>query len=379
MSAQPLLLEARTVNIGPVVSPNWQSRSGSAGFGTDYREGEKSHMAKLLTSIADFEARHHGFTAQTADDASEWISTRHVDYEINPVKISGNGPFVTLAQADVDDMSLVAYRWNAELQSTSLADSNRLCICLPLAGQAQTVDQHFGLLAPTPNQARIFRRDAGTEHVSASEYVSVLTFMLPADALEKRAQSYYHESLNEPLRFSPLLDLRSESGRSLIGLIDHIQIQLGRTPEALDSPVVRANLREYVFATFLGCLPHNYNDTPLSNVHCGTPVTVRRAEEFMHTHADLPITMEMLAREAGCSERALQNAFRKFRESTPMMVLREIRLEYARQDLIDMSSTVTDIALKWGFSNLGRFAMQYGERFGEKPSDTRRMNHAESG
>jgi len=43
-----------------------------------------------------------------------------------------------------------------------------------------------------------------------------------------------------------------------------------------------------------------------------------------------------------------------------------------RQTLVhaDAEETVTAIALKWGFSHIGRFSIAYRERFGESPSQT---------
>lgn len=40
-------------------------------------------------------------------------------------------------------------------------------------------------------------------------------------------------------------------------------------------------------------------------------------------------------------------------------------------------ASVTDVAVRWGFFHLGRFAQQYRERFGVLPSETvRRTSHA---
>ena len=57
----------------------------------------------------------------------------------------------------------------------------------------------------------------------------------------------------------------------------------------------------------------------------------------------------------------------------PMRFLRDRRLDHARAEILRRpGARVTDIAVECGFSHLGRFAQQYGARFGEAPSRTRR-------
>jgi AraC-like DNA-binding protein len=101
---------------------------------------------------------------------------------------------------------------------------------------------------------------------------------------------------------------------------------------------------------------------------------VRRAEEFMRTHAEEPVTMAEVARQAGVGARALQLAFRTHRGASPRMVLESIRMQRARERLLapDAMASVTDIALLSGFNHFGRFAALYRARFGESPSETLR-------
>jgi transcriptional regulator GlxA family with amidase domain len=86
----------------------------------------------------------------------------------------------------------------------------------------------------------------------------------------------------------------------------------------------------------------------------------------------------MVSHAAGCSVRALQLAFRRFRNTTPMGALRHIRLEQARAEIARSSGSqsVLDVALKFGFANPGRFAGQYKRAFGELPSATARRRAA---
>ena len=52
--------------------------------------------------------------------------------------------------------------------------------------------------------------------------------------------------------------------------------------------------------------------------------------------------------------------------------LRAARFERARDELrrSEPEATVTDVATRWGFDHMGRFAVEYRRRFGESPSQT---------
>jgi transcriptional regulator GlxA family with amidase domain len=69
----------------------------------------------------------------------------------------------------------------------------------------------------------------------------------------------------------------------------------------------------------------------------------------------------------------LMRGFERRLGVSPMRYLLHWRLDRARAELLDAapgSSTVTDIALRWGFGNLGDFAARYRSRFGELPRAT---------
>jgi len=103
--------------------------------------------------------------------------------------------------------------------------------------------------------------------------------------------------------------------------------------------------------------------------------TLRRAVEFVHAHAHLPLTLADIAASAGLGVRATQQAFQAALDATPMGYLREVRLERVREELLAGDSDATTVAVvarAWGFSHAGRFSATYAERFHEYPSDTLR-------
>jgi AraC family ethanolamine operon transcriptional activator len=70
-------------------------------------------------------------------------------------------------------------------------------------------------------------------------------------------------------------------------------------------------------------------------------------------------------------------AFRAVRDTTPHRYLHALRLNGAREALLASDAdeeTVTRVALRFGFRELGRFAVEYRAAFGESPSET--LRHA---
>jgi AraC-like DNA-binding protein len=89
-------------------------------------------------------------------------------------------------------------------------------------------------------------------------------------------------------------------------------------------------------------------------------------------------TRERVADHLGISLRSLQAGFRQWRETTPTAFLRQARLQLVRDDLLRSGpeANVTTVALRHGFSHLGRFSAQYRSAFGEDPSATLRRGRA---
>ena len=74
------------------------------------------------------------------------------------------------------------------------------------------------------------------------------------------------------------------------------------------------------------------------------------------------------------SGRTLQRQFRSFLGKTPRTVLRDIRFELARRELLHGSpgSKVMDVAEDCGLTHFGRFSVEYRRRYGETPSQTQK-------
>jgi transcriptional regulator GlxA family with amidase domain len=104
---------------------------------------------------------------------------------------------------------------------------------------------------------------------------------------------------------------------------------------------------------------------------------VARITSFLNDHPGDPITVAGLSKMAGVSERTLRAAFQDVIGLSPKRYAIKHRLEAAHAALRHAdptTTTVTDVAMTFGFFELGRFAGRYRHTFGEVPSET--LRHA---
>ena len=102
---------------------------------------------------------------------------------------------------------------------------------------------------------------------------------------------------------------------------------------------------------------------------------VKTAEEFVMEQQGLGYSVTEMCEATATSERTLQYAFRKTLDMTPVEYLIRLRLHRARHDLLKAnakSTTVSRIAVNWGFWHFGEFSTAYKSCFEEMPSETLR-------
>lgn len=128
-----------------------------------------------------------------------------------------------------------------------------------------------------------------------------------------------------------------------------------------------------ILVSLLEDLPHRYSEALARPTAVAVPWQVKRAIDYMAANVGYPLQTRQIAEAAGVSTRALQIAFQRFKDTTPLAYLRDLRLESARQRLrTGQASTVADVAKECGFAHMGRFSELYKAAFGELPSETRR-------
>ena len=136
------------------------------------------------------------------------------------------------------------------------------------------------------------------------------------------------------------------------------------------NPRTALEYEQLLFSLFLEGHPHR---TVENIVWRGVaPAAIRKAERYIHEHFAQPVTLLDIAHASGVPTRTLLDHFRRFRNTSPIRLLHDVRLEQARSRLLRPGSerTVSEIAGQTGFGHLGRFAREYHARFGEYPSQS---------
>ncbi|NLQ17042.1 AraC family transcriptional regulator [Marinomonas sp. M1K-6] len=208
---------------------------------------------------------------------------------------------------------------NTHFESDDSADCKKLMVKIPTDFLHQTLLE-FGYLSPA---GAIQFDSAAHRFPMAGPLFNLLNDMLQQDksTLNERALVYYCKLLN-----SAILNIFNSNVRS-------------------DS-VSNASLHRYI----------------------------ARIRHYVLDNITTDITIDELASLCQISRKSLYNLFERETGLTPSTYVRRLKLESVHAELKNNEriKNVTQVALKYGFTNLGRFSAQYREQIGELPSKTLR-------
>ena len=108
---------------------------------------------------------------------------------------------------------------------------------------------------------------------------------------------------------------------------------------------------------------------------------VDRFVRIAQANLDKPARIPDLCHAVGVEPRQLRRACQAILGMTPVSHLQTLRLSEVRRTLSTQdgaASTITAVASRFGFHELGRFAAAYRAAFGEHPSETRQRTLSNS-
>jgi AraC-like DNA-binding protein len=219
----------------------------------------------------------------------------------------------------------------------------------------------------------IYRAEPGVR-ATASDAQSRLLVRLPTLLLRRKLEALLDGQKVESIAFQPMFDQTRGAGATIRRMFDFLFAELQRSDTLLTNEIAVRSFEENLALCVLLGLPHNYTGRLGRQKAAAAPGNVRRAEAFMRANAGMPLTMAEIAEAAGCGVRALQIAFRRFRDTTPTGVLQQARLEQARTEMLRPGQTesLARIAAAHGFSSPTRFAQFFRRTYGIYPSEVLR-------
>jgi AraC-like DNA-binding protein len=257
--------------------------------------------------------------------------------------------------------------------SELLVPPMRDCYHMNLTLHGQTMNSQRGRWASTAaGRSGVLFNPTDAFTVRWSPEAVQFAVKLPRRSVEAHLGKLIHRPVERPISFNLGVDLTSPAGQSLLSTVHFLRRELTRPGGIATMPVARDQLESLVLTQLLLAIPSNFTElllrTPEPPARKGH---VQRVVDLIEAHPERDLTLAELAHAAGTTARALQRGFKDVVGMSPTAYVRAVRLDRVHAELLsEPGVAVTDVAIKWGFFHLGRFAQQYRERFGVVPSQT---------
>ncbi len=119
----------------------------------------------------------------------------------------------------------------------------------------------------------------------------------------------------------------------------------------------------------------DHNDrqrVPLTQRIGASQPKLAEAVSLMEANIEEPMTLDELSHHVALSRRQLERLFQRYLHCVPTRYYLELRLERARQLLLQTSMPIVDVALACGFISAPHFSKCYRDTFSIPPRDERR-------
>jgi len=291
------------------------------------------------------------------------------------VNLDPKGFEVKRVTVPLENCCLIYQRSNAALRTRTLVHKDfDACVVLgpQSTGSIDGAELHsYTLMAAGP--------DAQAEIIVNSDYESV-ALLVPPQVLNK------HLTLRRTKRdfviaeHHELWHPTADVARDLFELGARIAESAENAPEIFnDSHWARYGAQIEFMDSLLATIESCDADETIDTDKKGRSYSqiVKTCEDYTLNLEDRRPYLSELCATANVSERTLQYAFHDIMGMSPLTYLHRLRLHRARDELRKANSdstTVTDVAMNWGFWHFGEFSRAYKNCFGEVPSKTLKEN-----
>ena len=270
-----------------------------------------------------------------------------------------------------DNFDLINIQWQGAFKLEQEAIADRYIIYIALAGSLdQKIDTHQSFCCSL-DTATIISPGQKVESI-ASNTGTALLISTDLQSINTAFGELLDRSLKQPVVFSSSIDLTHELGLSLKKFVQFLWEAAAQSQITDFSSLVLRKLEKAFLACLVEGLPSNYSEE-LRYQHDGALAChVRKAQAFIEDHLQDDINLGDIAAAAGVCSRLIQKSFAQHCDCSPMRFVTQLRLQRIRQ-VLETATTdlkIVDVMMNYGFTQGGKFAKEYQQLFGEKPSET---------
>ena len=247
---------------------------------------------------------------------------------------------------------------------------------VPLSGGVASTCGDQQVMA-TPQVAAVFNPSGRTILDRWTVGSTQLCLKIDRDLLETELTERLDRPVREPLKFQMPMDTAAPGSQSWLHALQMLAGELDNPGGFATQPLLAEEIQHLILSGLLWGQPSNYSEVLRIPGPAPRPRTVKIVIDLIEDKPEQAWSIRNLARAAGISVRALEDGFQRYVGISPRAYLRNCRLDRVHDELAAARPSVTsvsDVAFRWGFAHLGRFAHAYRQRFGVNPSDTLRLS-----
>lgn len=327
------------------------------------------------TGAAPLLERQKIFHSRNAEETRAFLRAKEFGFEIMPrdarrLDVHINGVYLPGAF-----IGYIQYGSPVAVRATPARDD--YWIQLPVRGCIETTTGHATVACDArraavcaPMQENLLRSQAGSARINVS---------LTRGAMIRQLTTLLGDVPRGVVEFEPMVDLTTGYGRSLARHLHFAVSELECEDSMLWVPNAMARFEALLITGLLLSHPHNYSEALRRLDRPVAPRDVKRAIEFIHANLGEGVTLTEIVEQSRVPGRTLFKHFREFTGVSPMRYLSSARFDQARDALrhAQPGETVNQIAMRCGFTHMGRFSVEYRQRFAETPSST--LTHSRPG
>jgi AraC-like DNA-binding protein len=305
------------------------------------------------------------------DEAADALGRVYVAAELTPIDTKSVNMQMNALQLPLLTAGYLGFGADIAIRAD---DVTAYYIDAPLSGRAVSRWRDGGLVKTTAGSAAVFT--PGTPCVlDWSADCGQICLKVSEQQMRWQLEAMLNRPVRKRITFDRQLNLGTTATNDWYHLVRLLAREARQPGGILNHRLAVGNLQLLLIQGLLQIQPHNYTEALTESEGPASAAVAKQAIDLMHAHPETPWSTAELARATGASARALQRAFERSCQPSPMMYLRRLRLHRVHAELAANSPdsvTVTMVAGRWGFVHLGRFASQYRQLFGETPSETLR-------